>query len=269
MSAQLHPAATPCPNCEAPVAGEFCAACGQKRVRADDLSVRRFFDQLADEIMAFRLNSKTVRSLGGLFAPRQLTEQYLAGRRARFLSPIKIYFLCAAIFFFAAPWAGFNLASMLARNPEGEIAKLVDTRRNELGLPPSVFAERFDVRVPTVFTLTLTLGVLAFALALQLLYRGKRLPFGAHLVFAVHYVAVLYLITLATGALLQVTPLPQSTAAGLGVILMAVYLAFALARVYRDPARVTLAKSLLLLIVTLTFTYLVNYWAIVFTLRLI
>lgn len=99
---------TRCPNCAADVSGEYCPACGQRRIRPEDLSARRFVRDLADELASFRSRFKTLRTMRLLLWPGALTSEYFAGRRGPYLTPIKIDFVCAAIFFLAAPWAGFQ-----------------------------------------------------------------------------------------------------------------------------------------------------------------
>ena len=100
-----------CPNCSAELTQEYCSNCGQRRIRPDDLSARRFFRELFDEVANLDMKFKTVRTLRGLAIPGWLTAEYLGGRRQRYLTPFKVYLVCAAIFFLSAPLAGFNLAS--------------------------------------------------------------------------------------------------------------------------------------------------------------
>ena len=71
----------------------------------DRLSVRSLAREFRDDLST--LDFKTVRSLRGLLRPGFLTHEYLAGRQQPFLSPLKVYLLCAAIFFLAAPFAGY------------------------------------------------------------------------------------------------------------------------------------------------------------------
>jgi hypothetical protein len=89
-----------CPNCSAELTQEYCSNCGQQRIRPDDLSVRRFFRELFDEVANLDMKFKTVRTLRGLAIPGWLTAEYLGGRRQRYLTPLKVYLVCAAIFFY-------------------------------------------------------------------------------------------------------------------------------------------------------------------------
>jgi hypothetical protein len=117
-----------CPNCSAELTQEYCSNCGQRRIRPDDLSARRFFGELFDEVANLDMKFKTVRTLRGLAIPGWLTAEYLGGRRQRYLTPFKVYLVCAAIFFLSAPLAGFNLASLIESDRSGTVGRLASAR---------------------------------------------------------------------------------------------------------------------------------------------
>ncbi len=98
-----------CPNCSAEAGDEYCAQCGQRRIGPDDLSATQFVHEIVDEVTTLHTKFKTLRSLRALLTPGVLTEHFLAGRRRPYLSPLKLYLVCAAVFFLAAPLAGFTL----------------------------------------------------------------------------------------------------------------------------------------------------------------
>jgi len=50
-----------CPNCSAERTEEYCSNCGQRRIRPDDLSARRFFRELFDEVANLELKSLPMR----------------------------------------------------------------------------------------------------------------------------------------------------------------------------------------------------------------
>lgn len=144
-----------CPNCSAELAKEYCSVCGQRRIRAEDLSARHFFHELFDEFANLQLKFKTVKTLRGLLTPGRLTAEYLAGRRQPYLTPIKVYLVCAAIFFLSAPVAGFRLASLIETDRSGTVARLVSSRMPDDDPGRPLFNARFDVRVQSVYTIAL------------------------------------------------------------------------------------------------------------------
>ena len=94
------PAGTPCGNCGAPLLGDHCYACGQP-VKG---LVRHFSSILGDALdSVFNLDTRIFRTIGPLFArPGHITREYFAGRRVRYVSPVRLFFFLAIVTFFVA-----------------------------------------------------------------------------------------------------------------------------------------------------------------------
>ncbi|MCK7596498.1 DUF3667 domain-containing protein [Microbulbifer sp. CAU 1566] len=89
-----------CANCTAPLLGPHCYACGQPSKGL----VRELPEMLGDFLNSvFCFDSRITRTLGPLlYHPGFLTNEYLAGRRARYVSPVRLFvFLCLTAFFAA------------------------------------------------------------------------------------------------------------------------------------------------------------------------
>jgi len=86
-----------CPNCQTLLHGKFCAKCGQNQQGMD-----RFFLSLVAEAFdnIFSFDSRTARTLFALLLrPGLLTSEYFAGRRARYIQPLRLYFIASLLFF--------------------------------------------------------------------------------------------------------------------------------------------------------------------------
>jgi Protein of unknown function (DUF3667) len=85
-----------CLDCGAPLSGRYCATCGQK-----DQPLKRGLRDLALEFFQHPLvDSRLWKSLVPLlFRPGVLTVEYLAGRRTRYVRPLKLYLTISVIFF--------------------------------------------------------------------------------------------------------------------------------------------------------------------------
>ncbi len=257
-----------CPNCSAELVHEYCGTCGQRRIHPQDLSARHFVRELVDEIANLSSKFKILRSVRGLLTPGFLTAEYLAGRRQSHLNPIKLYLVCAAIFFLSAPIAGFTLASMVAGDPSGALTTLVSARVAERGLDRSLFSARFDVRVQSIYTITLGAGAIIIALMLQLLFRKQARPYGSHLIFALHYVSFMYLITAAAGASRAIGA-PTEAAVMSAFALIVPYLVLALKRVYMEVYGLILLKASALVMLTFAINNFASLAAIRLTLALV
>jgi Protein of unknown function (DUF3667) len=86
-----------CQNCHAPLDGRYCQHCGQFNTE-----LRRpiwfLISDLTDDLVSWEGKlSKTLGTL--LFLPGKLTRNFMEGRRARYIPPIRLY-LISTLFFF-------------------------------------------------------------------------------------------------------------------------------------------------------------------------
>ena len=163
-----------CDACGAALVGEFCHRCGQREADTDWRTTGAIARQFWNELV--NLDFKTVRSLAALFVPGRLAAEFIAGRRTRYLSPLKLYFLAAALFFLIAPRVSdFNFERQMALDPTGEFRARVEERLAATKMNRELFAERFNARLRTIYTLTPIFSVLAATLVLRVLF-GRRFP---------------------------------------------------------------------------------------------
>ncbi|MEO5628955.1 MAG: DUF3667 domain-containing protein [Thermomonas sp.] len=89
-----------CRNCNTPLLGPHCYACGQP-VSGLVRPLGNLFGDLLDSV--FNIDTRIVRTLGPLFTkPGFLTKEYFAGRQVRYVTPVRLFFFLAIITFFVA-----------------------------------------------------------------------------------------------------------------------------------------------------------------------
>ena len=240
-----------CNNCGASLLGDYCHRCGQNEADTEWKSLSSIAHRFWDELVS--LDYKALRSLAALFSPGVLAAEFIDGRRQRYLSPLKLYFLAAALFFVIAPRAtDFTFERQMALDPDGQFRAQVEARLAQTRMSRDLFAERFNSRLQTVYTITPIFSVLSATLVLRLLF-GRRYPWlGPHMVFALYYVAFMFVVNLLLHGLNDA--FEGVSPSLLMVILFAIvmpYMFVALRRVYAEPAPKTFWKTLAL--VTLTF----------------
>jgi hypothetical protein len=91
---------THCENCGAPLTGEFCGQCGQHAIDYRR-SILRVLMDAADSFLNW--DTKFLQTLKLLLLrPWQLTNDFNAGRRARYVHPLRLYLIASVIFFLLA-----------------------------------------------------------------------------------------------------------------------------------------------------------------------
>jgi hypothetical protein len=265
-----EPGAARCLECGSAVADRYCGRCGQEAVPAVG-TVRDLLSSTVDNY--FALDSKLVRSLIPFFRhPGMLSEEYVHGRRQRYVSPIRLYLASSVLFFLVAAFfvdrsdSGFLRITDTSRSAPTDSAAAgpaaeVTQPAGEDSLPPSEgmessasegllgrFLQKLLQTDPQVISahflrqLPRALFVLVpvFALLLKLFYVRRSRLYLEHLVLALHSHALLFLV--ATPALLS-----RSAIVGQIAILGAgVHTLFAMKRFYRQGWGRTIAKFLLL-----------------------
>jgi hypothetical protein len=137
-----------CLDCGTVVDRRFCPQCGLKVGPRQ----RPFWSMLAEFFAeSFALDGRFFRSLAPLlFKPGTLSREYNAGRRARYVSPFRLYLLSAFLLFFSftvEAWiAGVSVESGAATDSRGETNSVAPDVRPA----PSVPAPRIEPIPPKV-----------------------------------------------------------------------------------------------------------------------
>lgn len=253
-----------CLNCGAELAGEFCASCGQRRVaREGDLTLREFLEDTTQELAHWE--GKVPQSLKTLlFKPGKLTLDFLAGRRARWLPPLRLYLICSVAYFLSSELsegithrADRELAAMMITNADGSKSVTPEARAEiAQGLPGRLFGyermehalineSQFQRTIDTVYSKAMFVLLPLFALLTNLAWRRKIPSYPAHLYFALHLFAAWYgglaITTLATLFATSTTLLAISGVVAL--VYGAIYGLLALKRVFGDSWPRTIAKA--------------------------
>lgn len=116
---------THCENCGAPLTGEFCSQCGQHAIDYR----RSIFRVLLDAADSFlNWDTKFLHSMNQLLLyPWHLTNDFNAGRRARYVHPLRLYLIASIVFFLlarAVNWDGDGPIQLTAQDRSELVASL-------------------------------------------------------------------------------------------------------------------------------------------------
>ncbi len=116
-----------CLNCVAPLKGPYCHNCGQP-----DRHFIRFFPKVLWDMIneAFDFDSKVFRTIIPLLlSPARLTMEYIAGRRARYVNPLRLYIITSVLFFITITFLGDSIK--IGTNNQGDHSGIVITDDTE------------------------------------------------------------------------------------------------------------------------------------------
>ncbi len=107
---------TNCENCGAPLAGEYCAKCGQHAIDYRR-SLWRVLIDAADSFLNW--DTKFLSSIWVLLTrPWKLTNDFNGGRRARYVHPLRLYLLASITFFLMTKLAKFDNSGSFEFRPQ-------------------------------------------------------------------------------------------------------------------------------------------------------
>ncbi len=127
---------THCENCEAPLNGPYCSQCGQHAIDYRRSLMQVMIDA-ADSF--FDWDTKFLRSLGVLLIrPGRITNDFNAGRRVRYMHPLRLYFLASIAFFLMAKLINLAPSSGSPIQMSVEDRAEIDAALSKLTAPDSV-----------------------------------------------------------------------------------------------------------------------------------
>ena len=236
------PTSPRCPNCGAAGVARFCPRCGQEQGTGIPGALA-YLHEIVNHYVA--LDGKLWRTLWLLLArPGMLVTEYIAGRRKRYIGPLKLYLTFSVIFFVLAslaPSADIRVAARidpgsteqqeleqaLEQMPEGlrrtvERA-LAEARRNPAAPPASAqeIGDRLQEQAPRAMFLLLP----AFAGLTLFAFRRRPQHYAVHLMLALHAHAVAFLLFILEPAL-------PAAVGGKVALLLPLWLLFAFRHVF-------------------------------------
>lgn len=151
-----------CLNCGSELVRNYCAVCGQKS-HPTRIPFHRYRSDFMEAF--FNLDNRFLRTLKGLFvSPGAMTREYIEGKRAVYVAPVRLYLTLSVVYFL--------------------ITELADT--GQVFLVNFTEDDQLPVDVVSLVQYSMFLLVPAFAGILNLFHRKQRAFFIEHLIIALH-----------------------------------------------------------------------------------
>lgn len=269
-----------CRNCNAPLAGRYCSQCGQ-RESGGELRLSAVAGDILEELISW--DSRLWRTLLPLlFRPGFLTAEFIAGRRARYVPPFRLYLIISFVLFLAlslsagradfihveietpeSPGSSAELAHPQMNSAgDGDMAaghdivhadanlspwlkdikRRVETNLGKISGDPDSLVDMLMEHLPQMMFLLLPI----FALLLRVCYLFSPFYYLEHLVFSLHFHSFAYLLYL-LGMLVDTWVYEK----GVGLPLFCafvLYLLLALMRTYGSSLGGAAGKAILILV---------------------
>ncbi|MBI1233718.1 MAG: DUF3667 domain-containing protein [Alphaproteobacteria bacterium] len=231
-----------CANCDAPLSGDFCAACGQSREDIKRPALSLITDTL-DGLLSW--DGRILSTFRALYTrPGRVARDYMDGKRQSYTPPIRLYLIVSLIFFAAMTVSGVRIvgvdiitdaegdtrvmATLFQPPREGEPVRLdaeeqvavlasaidqgVEQRWQDLAARAMQNPDSVEQQASAAASQALILMVIVFALLSAILHPRRRLI--EHIIYAFYFHAALLIpmAILIVAAVYAALPLPVGIA---------------------------------------------------------
>lgn len=220
-----------CKNCETELHGHFCAHCGQTD-RPLDPTIHDLLHELTHEFL--HLDGKIFLTFKMLVLhPGRLTDEFLSGRRARYIGPVRLYLTMSLLFFLLtahepakkhANKVEIKHADQSEQYTDKDDPVHVEKNKDDDGITINIGndatgksqkhswlkqylyrkisdPEAFEHEMMTNISHAIFLMIPIFALALRVAYYKRPYRYPSYIYFSLHYHAIVFLL-FATSVLL-------------------------------------------------------------------
>ena len=206
-----------CADCGAPLYGPFCSQCGEHAIDRHSLTLSHFLKHNVLHELS-HVDGKIFRTFRYLvFRPGFLSAEYFAGRRRRYVNPVRLLLTCLLVLALLARTGSMTMSlgklklNLLPPGPpsadtiDETIAKLdvfgilnslmeKESRSKDLKTPAAV--EKFNHELKTYATALSFCNVLLLSGFLAIVYRRRRSLYVEHLVFSLHLASFVLLFSI-------------------------------------------------------------------------
>ena len=253
---------TVCPNCGCDRLEKFCPECGQENIPSAVPVRELLYDLLGD---LFKVDARLWGTLWPLISrPGFLTQEFLSGRRVRYLTPLKLYLSVGFVYFLLfssinAPLLKEATKLSLRNQPQFASVQPQTLKSKKLIQLQKRLDTAMTWQTANQGTVNLYLIPL-FGLSMAIVFRRSRRLFMEHVVFLLHSQSAVYLLSLPLLPFLRNISLLMT----LSLLPSIVYYPLAIRRVYGPLSwPQTLLKALMHAALSLIFMYAVMLPALV------
>jgi hypothetical protein len=217
-----HDAQTVCADCGAPRYGPFCSQCGEHALDRHSLTLSHFLKHNVLHELS-HVDGKIFRTFRYLvFRPGFLSVEYFAGRRRRYINPVRLLLTCLLVLALLGRTGSMTMSlgklrlNLLPPGPPsagtidetvskldvfGILNHLMEKESRSKDLKSAAAVEKFNHELKTYATALSFCNVLLLSVFLAIVYRRRRSLYVEHLVFSLHLASFVLLFSILPTAL--------------------------------------------------------------------
>lgn len=185
-----------CATCGEPLQSRYCHHCGEKVHFRHEFAFQHYFREIMHQVTS--LDVKIFNTLRVLVTkPGQLTEEYLLGRKNKYIRPLRLYLSSSMLYFFS--FSFFNKAALVdIRNVlrfdfSGRLLPLITAKQQLSGLTGEIFFREVNQQLNNKIALLLIPAIFAYALVFKAVFFAKKRYYAEHLIFCLHLMSFSFL----------------------------------------------------------------------------
>ena len=189
--------ASTCPTCGETITRQFCSACGEHKFDRHTFSLKHFAHHAAHEL--FHLDSKILRTVRYLFSkPAFVTAEYLAGKRSRYMNPLRLYVLCFAVatLLTSTYHSALDFKTITNADQTGEMNQALAKFAQHKGVSEDVLVTHLQERLHFYYEGSKIFNALVMTCLLAGFYRRQKWYFGEHAVTSLYFLSFTSLLSI-------------------------------------------------------------------------
>jgi hypothetical protein len=185
-----------CVTCGEPLKDEYCYKCGEKVHHRHEFALLHYTHEIIHQVI--HLDAKIFKTLQILTtSPGKLTEEYLVGRKSKYVRPIRLYLSLSMLYFFSFSFfdkaALLDIRNLVEFDFTSRLLPALTAKQQAMGIAGEMFFRTINQQLNNKIALLLFLAIFAYAMIFKIIFLAKQRYYVEHLIFCLHLMSFSFL----------------------------------------------------------------------------